>query len=85
MKLTFEKKPTCNEYLVKNERGDVLGDIAFYKVKGHKNPRWWFFVNGNPMDGGRDFWLSEGCLRTIATYIASLKVKFASEGKGEGE
>ena len=70
-RLIFEKKPTCNEYIVKNKKGDILGQIAYYKVGRKKD--WWFFVDWNPMDGNRDFWLGEDCLREIADFIAKLK------------
>jgi len=37
-RLIFEKKKDYNEYIVFNKRKDVLGQIAHYKVKGHRNP-----------------------------------------------
>lgn len=62
-RLIFEKKKDCNEYIVYNQKKDILGQIAYYKVRGHRNPRWWFFVDWHPMDSDRDFWISASCLR----------------------
>ena len=74
-RLAFNKKPTCNEYIVENNKGDILGQIAFWKVKGHKKEDWWFFVDWHPMDSDRDYWLGEDCLREIADFIKELREK----------
>jgi len=44
-RLIFEKKKTCNEYIVYNKKKDCLGEIAYYKVRGHRNPRWASFLD----------------------------------------
>ena len=67
-RLIFEKKKDCNEYIVYNKKKDMLGEIAYYKVRGHRKPRWWFFVEWHPMDDKRDFWIGSDCLREIADY-----------------
>ena len=74
-RLIFQKKETCDEYIIKNKRGDMLGEIAYYKIKGHKKPDWWSFMNWHPFDGDRDFWIGEDCHREIADFIKELKDK----------
>lgn len=72
-RLIFEKKPTCNEYIVYNKKKDILGQIAYWKVRGHKKKDWWFFVDWHPMDSDRDFWIGEDCHREIADFLKELK------------
>lgn len=60
-----------DEFAVLNKKGDYLGSIAYWKV-GRKMD-WWFFVEWHPMDGSRDFWLGEDCLREIADKLKELK------------
>ena len=71
-RLVFQRKE-CNEeeYLVKNSKGNNLGEIVCWKIGRKKD--WWFFVDWNPMDGSRDFWLGEDCLRDIADKLKELK------------
>ena len=73
-RLIFKRKSEKNEeYIVKNKRGDIFGDIAYWKIKGHRKKDWWFFVEWNPMDSSRDFWLGEDCLKEIADFLNKLK------------
>lgn len=67
------KKTETEEYIVENKKGDILGQIAYWKVSGHRKKDWWFFVDWHPMDSNRDFWLGEDCLREIAEFIKKLK------------
>ena len=84
-RLIFEKKSKDSmEYLVKNKRGDMFGDVAYYKIKGHKKKDWWFFFDWNPMDGNRDYWFGEDCHREIADFLAELKKNYPF-GKGDEE
>jgi hypothetical protein len=73
-RLIIERK-ACKkeEYLVENNKGVRLGEIVYWKV-GRKYD-WWFFVDWNPMDSDRDFWLGEDCLREIADFLKKLKKK----------
>ena len=74
-RIIFEKKKSCNEYIVYNKHKDVLGEIVYWKIDGHKNPRWWFFVDWNPMDSSRDFWMGADCLKEIAKFLDELTKK----------
>jgi len=75
-RLIFKRKECVNpEWLVMNKRKDILGEICYWKIKGHKKKDFWFFVNWNPMDSDRDFWLGSDCLREIADFIDKAKEK----------
>ncbi len=73
-RLNIRRKETeTEEYIVENKKGDTLGQIAYWKVRGHKKKDWWFFVYWNPMDSDRDFWMGEDCLREAADFLKELK------------
>ena len=73
-KLIIERKPKkdCKpeEYLVTNKKEDVLGQIA--RETKWRRKQWLFFVNWNPMDGDRDFWMGSNCLKQIAEFLDKL-------------
>jgi len=83
-RLVFTRKPCeTEEYVVQNKKGDVLSEIAYCKVAGHKKADWWSFITWNPMDSNRDFWMGEDCHREIADFLAKLKAKVSPSQKTE--
>ena len=61
--LVFEKKEKYNEWLVKNKKGDMLGDIAWHK-KWSK-----FAFYPDQMCFEHEIYLCEMCLREIADFL----------------
>ena len=70
--LKFIRKPCEDEeYLVKNIKGEALGDISNYDFKKNKiGTRWNFYPVSVSLEG--DLWFGASCLREIAEFIDSL-------------
>ena len=69
--LKFEKKKTCDEHLVRNTRGQILGQIGKGFDPHHPKKRMLFFPDAGISMG--DEWFTHECLQQIADKLKEME------------
>lgn len=66
--LTFNKKSDCKEWLVKNNKNQVLGQIVYNK----QWKKWCFYLFVHPFDKDGDIYFDASCLKQISIFMEAL-------------